>query len=430
MRRKVTIFLLALMGTSMVYCQTADTVFRPAELWQRCQKTLPGTKMSITSDKVVNSLTDPEQRLRRIEFTFASQVFEGKEWVHPCVLLIPADYNKRVKEPDRRGKVVIIANGGGNEAEPFLINYGDPVATLTGYPTLVFQNPGTGTEGEFRFYVEREMQKLTADPIDHSYFRTSVPYLRVMDIIADILKIDRSEIRAIIGGHSKRATSAYIAAAVDSSRVSGVVYMGNESVWGITEGYPSVNPGRIKDQVKARVLYIGASNEYYRPGKYEYHMYNINKILETMDGKWTIEYIPNYIHFAMSEKHFMDWRMWVSHVFEGRPIPTISDFSFRKIENGTRFRVKVESESKVIQVMLWHTYTGNVPPYWRDLFWRPGLMVRQDDGYYEGYVGGEVPDAWIVEVKDIAYGVPGYVSGPPQDITGKRNWHVDDQETR
>ncbi|HQH25534.1 MAG TPA: hypothetical protein PL101_03385 [Bacteroidales bacterium] len=98
-----------------------------------------------------------------------------------------------------------------------------------------------------------------------------------------------------------------------------------------------------------------------------------------MGGAWTIQYIPNDIHFAMSDKHFMDWRMWVSHVFEARPVALISDLTRRKNETGTRFRVKVESANIVIQVMLWHTYTGNVPPFWRDTFWYPSLMIRQKD---------------------------------------------------
>ena len=41
-------------------------------------------------------------------------------------------------------------------------------------------------------------------------------------------------------------------------------------------------------------------------------------------------------------------------------------------------------------------------------------------------MGGEIPEAWLVEVKDIGSGALGYETSLPQDITGKRNWHVDD----
>ncbi len=425
-KNKTFLFLLFFLVSSLVNSQIIDSVSSPVELWQRLKKSLPSSDVRIYKDEIVDSYTDPGKKLRRLEFSFTSQEYEGENWIHPCVLFVPTHNKSYGETPGSKGKVVIVAHAGGSEMEPFLLNYGDPIATLTGYPTLVFQNPGEGREGDFRIFVEREMQKLTPDPVDHSYFRTAVPYLVALDIVADLLKIRRKDISAIVGGHSKRATAAYNAAAMDSSRISGVVYMGNESVWGITEGYPSVCPARIQKWVKAEVLYIGASNEAYRPGKYEYHMYNINKIQEMMRGAWTIEYIPNYIHFAMSERHFIDWRMWVGHVFEGRPVTSITELTWQKIETGTRFRAKIESDNKVIQVMLWHTYTGNVPPYWRDLFWRPSLMVRQDDGYYEGFVGGEIPDAWLVEVKDIGSGISGYVTSLPQDITGKRNWQVGD----
>jgi hypothetical protein len=415
------LFFLFSMGLSpMVHTQILDTVSTPRELWQRCQKTLPKPEISITRDEIVESYTNPTIKLRRIELSFCSMEFEGKKWIHPCVVFLPID-PKYYMVTGRRGKIIIVAHSGGDESEPFNLNYGDPIATLTGYPTMVFQNPGEGREGDFRFMIERERGKLVQNPIDHNYFRMAIPYLEALDIMADIMKIKRNEIRAIIGGHSKRATGAYNAAAIDSTRIAGVVYMGNESLWGITEGYPSVCPAKIKEYVKARVLYIGASNEFYRPEKYEYHMFNINKIQEMMRGTWTIEYVPNYIHFAMSEKHFLDWRMWIAHVFENRPITRITDFTYQKMENGTRFRAHIQSENKIIQVKLWHVFTRDTPPFWSDLFWRPSLMTKQNDGFYEGFVSGKLPDAWLVEVKDIANGVPGYISSLPQDITGKKD---------
>jgi hypothetical protein len=405
--------------------QVQETFTPPPELWEQFQKTLQGLEVNIIKDEIINSYSDPDIKLRRIEFTFFSQEFYEKKWIHPCIFLLPVD-SREYLAPDRRGKVVLVAHPGGDEIEPFLLNFGDPIVTSTGYPTMVFQNPGKDTECDFRYMVEKERNKLIQGPIDHNYFRMAVPYLRALDIMADFMQIDKNEIRAVIGGHSKRATGAYNAAAIDSVRIKGIVYMGNESVWGITDGYPSVCPGRIKDWISAEVLYLGASNEAYRPGKWEYHMYNINKIQEMMGGAWTIEYIPNYIHWTFTEKHFLGWQMWVGHVFEDRPVAKISDLTYEKDGFGTKFRARIESDSKIIHVMLWNVYTGYVPPYWRDLLWRPSLMVKRDDGIYEGFVSGDLPDAWIIEVKDIAHGFPGYVSSLPQDITGKRNWHVGD----
>jgi len=147
-----------------------------------------------------------------------------------------------------------------------------------------------------------------------------------------------------------------------------------------------------------------------------------------MKGAWAIAMVPNYRHADMSEHHFLDWRMWIAHVFDGRPLTTVSDLSFRevddafvwggrKVEAGTVFRAKIASPNKIIQVKVWYVYNDD-PPLWRDLVWYPEFMVETEGGYYEGYVSGKLPDAWLVEVKDIARGAAGYLTSLPQDITG------------
>ena len=284
-----------------------------------------------------------------------------------------------------------------------------------------------GTDGrELSIGFLREYSRKTQNPADYGYFRLAVPYLRALDVFADVLGLKRDKIRAVIGGHSKRATSAYTAAAVDPQRITGVVYMGNESTWsGLTDSpLKAVSPAYTRKWVKARVLYLGATNE---DG---YEMFNINRIQEIMEGDWTIEYIPNYRHGSQSEKHFMNWQMWISHVFDGRPLTQISDFSWeetgegfmwggRSQDPGTLFQVRVDSPNKIIQAKVWYVYNDD-EPFWRDLVWYPEFMVKNNAGYYQGFVKGKLPDAWLVEVKDIALGFPGYLSSLPRDITGKK----------
>ena len=179
--------------------------------------------------------------------------------------------------------------------------------------------------------------------------------------------------------------------------------------------------------VNCPVLYLGATNEA------GYAMFDINKLVERLEKKWTIEYIPNYGHASNSEKQFMNWQMWVSHIFDGRPLTQIGDLSHQKTDDGMILRARVESPNKILQVMAWHVFCDDVP-YWRDLTWHPIIMKRKQDNLYEGFVKEVLPDAWFVEVKDIANGFPGYVSSLPQDITGKpakernarrpRNWEI------
>ncbi len=406
----------------------------PQELWHRCAKNLIPFDYSVEKDEIVDSDTVPDLKLRRLEVKFYSQEIEGRKWGHPCVVYMPAD-SRTFNIPEKQGKVVIVGQRSwdglatGPWRDPFLGNYGEPIASLTGYPTMICPVPGEydGTGGqEISIGFLTEFRQKTQDPIDHPYFRLAVPYLRALDVMAGVLGLEKDRIRALVGGHSKRATSAYVAAAVDPRRISGVIFMGNESTWGSTEESPwrAVSPAYLQKWVKAKVLYIGATNE---DG---YRMYNINRIQKMMKGVWTLEYIPNYRHASMSEKHFLDWRMWVAHVFDGRPLSRIDELSFREVEEGfewggrsveagTLFRARVQSPNKVIQVKVWYVYNDD-EPYWRDLVWYPEFMVKKEDGFYEGYVKGKLPDAWLVELKDTAQGFPGYLSSLPQDITGKQ----------
>jgi hypothetical protein len=402
------------------------------EIWERFRTSLPPLDYRIEKDEIVPSDTDPRLKLRRIEVKFYSQEINHKAWGHPCVVFLPAE-RKVYSTARRRGKIVIVGQRSwdglatGPWRDAFLGNYGEPIAARTGYPTMICPVPGEydGSNGrEISIGFLEEMRNKSLDPADHNYFRLAVPYLRALDVMAGILKVDPKEIRAVIGGHSKRATSAYTAAAIDPERIVGVVYMGNESTWENLQVPPwqSINPAFTRAWVKARVLYIGATNE---DG---YKMYNINHIQEMMGGEWTIEYIPNYRHADMSEHHFLDWQMWISHVFEGRPLTGISDLSYREVDDGflwggqpveagTVFRARISSPNKIIQAKVWYVYNDD-PPYWRDLVWYPEFMINTGGDVYEGYVKGKLPDAWLVEVKDIARGYASYLSSPPQDITG------------
>jgi len=402
----------------------------PDALWTRFQKHNIPFDFTIEKDEVIPSDTDPGLKLRRVEVKFYSQEINGKKWGHPCVVFLPAD-------PERRsgGKVVIVGQRSwdglatGPWRSAFLGNYGEPIAARTGYPTMICPVPGEydGDGGrEISIGFLRQRRKKSQDPVDHNYFRLAVPYLRALDVMAAVLEVKKTDIRAVIGGHSKRATSAYTAAAIDPARIVGVVYMGNESTW---RGYHekkvwwAVSPPHTRKWVKARVLYLGATNE---DG---YAMFNINKIQAAMAGAWTVEMVPNYRHASMSEKHFVNWRMWVSHIHDGRPVTRISDLVHEEVKDGftwggrtrkagTVFRARVDTPNTIIQVKVWYVYNDD-GPFWRDLVWYPEFMVRKKGDLFEGFVKGKLPDAWLVEVKDTARGFPGYVTSLPQNLTGR-----------
>ncbi|HJN14629.1 MAG TPA: hypothetical protein QGH10_04020, partial [Armatimonadota bacterium] len=315
--------------------------------------------------------------------------------------------------PERRGKVVIVGQRRGDE--PVLWNYGEPIAARTGYPTTVIDVPGAfdGKDGEGRWIRHTsDAGRASKDVTDHNYFRLAACYIRAMDLFEEILEVET--VRAVIGGHSKRATSAYTAAAIDPERVAGVVYMGNESTFEVMDAdyRAPLSPHRAQAWVACPVLYIGATNE---DG---YEMFSINHIQSKMTVPWAIQYTPNYRHASNSEKQFMDWQMWVSHVFDGRPLTRIGETSHEITARGLTMRAKIESPNKIIQVKFWYAYCDDVP-FWRDLVWYPVYNVKESDGVYEGYNDGKTPDAWLVEVKDVAMGFTGYLSSLPQKVSDK-----------
>jgi len=307
---------------------------------------------------------------------------------------------------------------------------------------VVLPGDKDGRDGEM-YWLQglRKLARDTQNAINHDLFRSAIPYLRALDVFSDILRA--KEIRAVIGGHSKRAYYAYTAAAMDPERIAGVVYMGCERLFSEEEKYPdpSVSPFyadgekypkslvlfNIQKDVNCPVLYLGATNEA------GYTMFNINQLQARLKQKWTIEYIPNYRHASNSEKQFIDWQMWVSHVFDGRPLTKVSNLTYKKTEKETVLSANIDTPNNIIQVKAWYVYCDDVP-YWRDLMWYPIIMRLKQGNIYEGHVSGNPPDAWFVEVKDIAQGFPGYVSSLLQDITHKpaeernarrpRNWKL------
>jgi hypothetical protein len=427
-RLKTAVYFFTIICLGTVFAGTmfeqSNPIPNPKEIWERFQKITGPLSYTITGDEIILSETDPKMKLRRIHFTFSSQDvpyetvesgetrWEMKELIHNGVIFIPADPGV-TNRPGRKGNVVIVGGLPGPYRQSFLSNYGEPIAVSTGYPTMVLPNPGELRDAPGREYSQGMLinyRRENPDLIHHSHFRWAVPFLRALDILAEVLKVDRNEIRAVIGGHSKRATSAYTAAAIDPERIAGIVFMGNESLHpeGSESPWWAVSPFYTRKFVKCPVLYIGATNES------GYPMFNINRIQEHMDRPWTLEMIPNYRHASESEVQFIDWRMWVSHIFDGRLVTHISNLHHETTEKGTTFSTRIDTPNRIILAQAW--YTHGDPSDRRNLVWDSTLLQSEGENIFEGFVSGPPPTIWFVEVQDLAWGFPGYVSSLPQDI--------------
>jgi hypothetical protein len=385
---------------------------KPRELWPEVTRHCVPLGFELLADEIVPSDTDPRLRLRRVRAHFWSQDLAGRKWGHECVIFTPADAaaNAANATAARRGKVVVIGSPGRNAFPVHVDKYAEPIATRTGYPVMVLVNPGTYPDGadiESDIRVLDRLRQQTGKNYYNMNCQLAVVYQKAMDAMQQFLGLD--ELHAVVGGHSKRGRSATVAAAVDP-RVAGVVIMGNEGVYRTdrVEWHLSFHHAFFQDQVEVPVFYLGATNE---DG---YRMFNVNILQERLQRPMTIELIPNYCHSNFSEIQFMDFLMWVGHVFDGRPLTRIVDVVHERLDDRSVFRARLEGDAKVQVVKAWYVYCDD--PAWRDLMWYHLIMDKVGD-HYEAVLGGKIPDAFLIEVGDTALGYPGYVSSLPQKLT-------------
>ena len=108
---------------------------------------------------------------------------------------------------------------------------GEPVATQTGYPTMVLSNPGRypdGSDIERDIRILSTLRKQTGKNYYNMNCQLAVVYIQAMNAFQQFLGLD--DLKAVLGGHSKRGRSATVAAAIDP-RVASVIVMGNEGIY-------------------------------------------------------------------------------------------------------------------------------------------------------------------------------------------------------
>ncbi|MBN2474209.1 MAG: hypothetical protein JXB62_06360 [Pirellulales bacterium] len=394
---------------SFNFAEASRDVPKPREIWPLVKTHTVPLELKVLSDELVPSDTDPSQRLRKVTAHFYSQKLAGKKWGHPCVIFTPED-NRRNMTPARRGKVVIIGSPPRAYFPVHVDKYAEPIAAKTGYPTMALSNPGRyddGSDIEGDIGILNTLRAQTGQNSYNMNCQLAVVYIQAMNALEQLLGLD--ELHAVVGGHSKRGRSATVAAAIDP-RVASAIIMGNEGVYATDriQWHLSFHHAFFQDQVDVPVFYLGATNE---DG---YRMFNVNLLQQRLKRPMTVEMIPNYCHSNFSEIQYMDFLMWVAHVFDGRPLSRITDVRHERRDGRNVFRADVDGEAKIQTVKAWYVYSDD--DAWRDLMWYHLLMSRVGD-HYEAVLRGKTPDAFMVEVGDIARGIPGYVSSLPQKLT-------------
>jgi len=142
----------------------------PEQMWERLQKTLPPFSYTVKKDEVVRSDTDPRQKLRRIELRFISQEIDGVKMGQTGVIFMRADNSENLK-PERKGKVVIVTHYLNDDT--IELNYAEPIAARTGYPTMSLlmpgDNDGAKEKRDWLLYFRR-LARDTQDPSNHDLF--------------------------------------------------------------------------------------------------------------------------------------------------------------------------------------------------------------------------------------------------------------------
>jgi len=396
-------------GAPFDFEKTSKDVPKPREIWPIVKQHMVAPQFEVLSDEIATSDSDPSTRLRKVTAHFWSMELAGKKWGHRCVIWLPEDAARNATH-NRKGKVVLIGSPPYNYFPVHVDKYGEPIVARTGYPTMVLSNPGEyadGTAIEHDIRILNRLREETGENYYNMNCQLAVVHIQAMNVLQKFLKLN--DLQAVVGGHSKRGRSATVAAAMDD-RVASVIIMGNEGVYATDriQWHLSFHHAFFQDQVDVPVFYLGATNE---DG---YKMFNVNIMQQRLKRPMTIEMIPNYRHSNFSEIQYMGFLMWVSHVFDNRPITKIVEATHERQDNCSVFRAKLESEAKVQLVKAWYVYSDD--DAWRDLMWYSLLMYQRGD-CYEAVLGGKTPDAFMIEVGDIARGIPGYVSSLPLKLT-------------
>jgi len=386
-------------------------VLKPRDVWENIKKFSVPLSLSIESAETIPCDYAPDVSLKHLVLQFHSQELGGTKWVHKAEVLIPEHSSAKWKS-NKKAKVVIIGTPVWDGYMPIHVRkFGHRIAGKAGYPVMICALPGYDEEGNDLeiglFRRVRNFARSKGDSTINMYGQCGMVYIRALDAFEEILKVPSVE--AVIGGHSKRAGGAPFAAAIDN-RISSVVIMGWEMEHKNAPWYYSY----YQDQVHVPVLYLGGTNET------GYKMFTITDMQEHLERPMTIEMIANYSHSNFSDIQYMDFLMWVSHVYDKRPITKIDSISWNWTKNAsfTQFKAKVETKAKIQIVRVWYAYTDD--PAWRDVMWFHRIMEPTGNGFYEENLPGVAPDAFFIEVGDIANGIPGYVSSVPINVTNRR----------
>jgi len=162
------------------------------------------------------------------------------------------------------------------------------------------------------------------------------------------------------------------------------------------------DPYLWRDRIQAAFLVaIGTNDEFYGLG-------TPNEMMEHLQGDKAFLAIDNLPHTWVSQKHLAAWRMWLTHVFQGRKVPAVE---MRSEITATELKVSatIVFDEDLEHIKLY--YAHNPANDWRFSQWKSQEMTKQD-GLYTGQIPRKSGEnlAYYVEVGHNGPGGLGYVS--------------------
>lgn len=409
-----------------------------------------GLAITLGPPSEATTLTEPGRRyqVRRVEFT--SFQWAGESWRHGGWLMVP----KNVPDAMTDVGVVVARMQPGPEPD----RYADAALALGATVLLIDQgNPGTrygiADEGNLMGYgMARYLE--TGDARWHGYAWLGRAIVRGVTVLTETT--GGRVRRAMVTGCSKRGAASYIAAAADR-RVVGAyptctmpgnaeeVLLLKAARWGSDyqpEDSESTNapafvstrrqllalaqmqeaglamlhdPGAFPERYAGkRILNAKGTNDPLFPPFAD--RVSVRGLPETV----RILNVPNTAHTSETPWHFEGWRMWVAHVFSGRPLTEVR--AAHSVDgDALRIHATVATENVVRGVRVWWASDelgAFLDPDWQSVEMGPGqtgeyvvdIPVRTD-----GFT------LYFVEVRDDAPGsVPGVVTSLIQEFAGER----------
>ena len=140
-----------------------------------------------------------------------------------------------------------------------------------------------------------------------------------------------------------------------------------------------------------------------------------NGMMKELEGDTAFLYIDNLPHTWVSLKHLAAWKMWLSHLFHGRQLPSVKTW-FKQKDHLLTVSARVSAPNKLSRVRLYYSYNTSLD--WRLARWE-SMPMELENGEY-GAVLEKKADyhlAFYVEVEDFhEKGGPGYLSSLVQII--------------